>query len=327
MAESEKTELLVHGYIDHCNLDNHIPLEIIKLCILFCNEEFKWILNMNDLISMKQREYMISLPIIYNDDLSFHCKVYSSSKGFRKIRLHLLSMNNNLIKHCVVSSSLYCDEIDAYSRQVYKYCPNSNKTKHSIRILLNDDHQKYEHKQLTIRCNIYSVQVTFNDQRQQKQQKLLYYPFDRKHEFKKEFEFTWNVNNLLLSSFVNCPYGASYFSPDFNDWNILCTPNGASYRVKGKFQIGLQIIKWPKNIKSMDILFIVNGTFDNKPKQYEKHFDIEINQTEFYCNKNTFDLQLITNKLSFNVKIKIKQIKDQNNKIIPTQLWKKYNIY
>ena len=331
-----KSELLVYGYIHVFNKKNKenminmiIPIEIMNLCESFFNEEFRWILNISDLLLMKPREYIVSDPIIYNDDLSFHCKVYSSSKGFRKIRLHLLSMNSNIIKHCIVSSSLYCDEMKAYSRQVYKYCPDSNKTKHSIRMLMNDNHnhnyKEIKNKQLTIRCNIYSVEITYNDELNMNK---LYFPSNHCNDLlKSSFEFVWNVSNELLSSFKTCGYGESYFSPLFDKyWNILCTPNGATYRVKGKFQIGLQIVKWPKNIKIMKIKFIVNGTFDLEPKEYSKLFDIETNQTEFYCQKNTFNVNKIENELSFNVKIKIIQIYNQYNEIIPSEQWNQYGI-
>lgn len=337
MATGTNSELLVHGFIrvfnaennkNNCNklILNTIPNEIMDLCFTLFNEEFCWNLSITDLSSMKPRECITSSPIIYNDDLSFHCKVYSSSKGFRKIRLHLLSMNNNIIKHCIVSSSLYCDQINAYSRQVYKYCPDSNKTKHSIR--MKNCHDIIDNNQLTIRCNIYSVEITYNDELNMDK---LYFPgnilSNKDHYLQSQVEFTWNVSNKLIKSFKTCGYGESYFSPLFNKyWNILCTPNGATYRVEGKFQIGLQIVKWPKNIKLMKIEFYINGTFDSEPKQYEKLFDIETNQTEFYCQKNTFDVNKINHQLSFNVKIKILEIYDYYNQIVSNTKWNQYGI-
>eukprot|EP01084_Bolivina_argentea_P062054 113466_1 len=323
------TKKIVFGYIHHfCGY--LMAVDVTNLCVLFFDEELRCIFKeekLKKLLSMNNGECVYTQDIQYNDDLTFWCTLvpnglrtkpmYDKCIGYLQSFLSI-KIKSEKVKHCTVSFTLYCDELEAEYRALKRFKSTTSKSGFLCDLKLSECKKL---NQLTFRCIIHCLTIQYNKECDYKQ---LYYPSKTKVIFQINLKFKWNLNASLLEKFKNCVCGQRYNSPNFGNFCLCIAPNGTHEPMKETLEIILKILKWPNEIKRMTVSCELCSNYDASSQKYIHELDLGKTRKTIVCAKNAFLRNHLKDELVFNIHVKILDLYDETDQQILVDEWDKY---
>ena len=306
-----KKSHVIYGYVRN-KYKHNVPDVIIKMCLKYYNEVFSFLYKgkaLTKLLSLPNAEYH-QLPIKFNHDLSFNIGI--AANGYEQaqrgkadfiLEINQISQNIEQISICYQYDIVEIQSsIKAFTLFTYK---DIVEDMHVEAIFMN--HKKlHQQKQVTLRFHIHSLTIKYKQDNQP-----LYYPSLNSMKFQEQQNFTWNVDKKLIESFKDYLNGFPFSSPIFNNMFINCYRNGESSSTKGIFGWGLSFASFSININKMELKVSAKTNIFSERKEY--NFICTHGQRMICCDNNKFQIELLEDKLVFDVEVIITKLYDLND--------------
>ena len=338
MSFKTKTEksLAVFGYCRQ-GYQHSVPESLIKICLLYFDEciYFVWkgkrLKNLLSLPFGAQSEHTIKIT----PDISILIAIAPNGKTFEgifNVGIRSCSMRNNIDyfeicweQNCYDKSIKNSLNIGNY-KGVLKFNQNgSTKDEGGALGLLS---QFENAKQLNMEFIIHSLKIKYKNK-----DKLWYYPSLKSHQLKQESVFKWNVDKEMINRFKNWLNGVPINGPILDNLSVCCMPNGAGLKYLGKFQFFVCCMVFPRDVSAMKAKLIVKTNMDDAEKEYHVHFQeirdeakARVGKSAIPCVKNEFVTSNLTEELTIDVKMTIKELYDENDNIISVDKWIEHGV-
>eukprot|EP01084_Bolivina_argentea_P046103 84874_1 len=331
---SMETERLVGGYIRRWISINALP-EMIQLCQLFYEPLFLWCLTNDILDEFKNTKtgQAISSELFDYNNMKFKLELYpngvtESQKGFVSFRYILISFPEET-DNVIFYNEFFCLESNcAYtltSRFQTSNIHSNGWLKYTLRLK-----DCIDLKQLTFGLYLDLIRTDYNDN----YSLGVYTKYICYSKINTEISYQWFINDILLKEFKNCKYGRYWESECFgvdNNFCLICFPNGYKTERIGNLSLGIKLLRLPNKVSRISVEYELKASYDGSKRK-----KICVRSTTNFSYQNsvigwrngtfpTERLETIETNLWFRVTIKITEIYDMNDNMIPPdQWWGKY---
>eukprot|EP01084_Bolivina_argentea_P118576 210359_1 len=326
-TQQKQSELLTFGYVNE-EYNGILPTQLIKLMQLFYDEYCYWILKdakLKKFLKKKTGKYTFCPKSFTIKGIVFKIGAFPNgvgniSSGLVKMGLKVEYLPEN-IQYIEYYYEINCESLNYKSKTLCK-ATHMNRHGHVKGICRSSQIQTLETVCFNCKTDIkyikYKKDCNKND---------YCAPINK---IRKHYEFTWNINELLMEKCHKMIFNEKMESNSFENgnWYLKLRPNGGSIvGALGESRLSLYYLSFPYSIKSMDITSVV--VIDYGKIKIERIFNKKMTiEKSFVWSYNIMSFEELKKMKSFSIvlRLKITNIYDKYDQLIHENDWTKHGI-